>query len=325
LSPERLRRFADFSAWRNDMSGLANGLSREVMLTPAGERTMYQLGSPGARDRIWIQCDAASDRAAAGAVAWALLESLTSDRVSQYRHIVLGRCLFAIITAAEADGPNLRALDVPVLDAGTLGATPDVMQRMRHFVPTLVIHIQDWTSEEPRVPSRGSWWGASNVDALEAAQNTSQVLSGLRQVESYFISPDLYRRMVVPGALRPRFGRPTPVARALADHPDGRLGTLARRYMGRMGFTVLDRGKVPDTAATQSAVRVAPGRYVPRPEWRRLGGGNLAELALTRFGCVGLSVQLLHGPAAERVGRALALAEGAIIHRLGLEAKDPET
>ena len=57
---------------------------------------------------------------------------------------------------------------------------------------------------------------------------------------------------------------------------------------------------------------------MPRLEWRRLGAASLGEIALSRYGALALCGQAFDNPPAERAGAAVALAEGAVIHRLAL-------
>ncbi|HEX2516226.1 MAG TPA: hypothetical protein VH257_16075, partial [Chloroflexota bacterium] len=74
----------------------------------------------------------------------------------------------------------------------------------------------------------------------------------------------------------------------------------------------------------KALLRLAPGRYVPRLEWRRLGTASVGELALSRCGALALCGQAFDNPPAERAGAAVALAEGAVIAHLGLDPGGPD-
>ena len=95
-----------------------------------------------------------------------------------------------------------------------------------------------------------------------------------------------------------------------------------RRYAARMGATLFDAAddvlREADGSAT-AAIRLAPGRYAVREEWRRLGGASLCEVALARYGATGLCAQTLGGGRDERAAALLAAAEGALLFHLGLE------
>ena len=304
---------------------MGDGLAPEAMaswppaarLAGAGQdgRRLYRLGSEDARERIWIQCDAAHDPRAAALAGWAVLESLAGGRVNSYRQLVLARSQVAVATPPA--GAPLRASsgEPPIFDAGALGATPGVLASMERFAPTLVLHLQDWGQE------RGALAAASTPAGFPAGG------AGLRLVESFYLAPDLHAALGEPAPFRTILGRPTAVARSLAAHPDARVGLRARRYVTRMGFRVYDEtaaagdgGTGPSRAA---AVRLAPGRYAPRLEWRRLGAASLGEIALARYGALAMCGQTFDSPAEERAGALLALAEATIIYRLGIDV--PET
>ncbi|MGH2370146.1 MAG: hypothetical protein ACRDI2_18380, partial [Chloroflexota bacterium] len=142
----------------------------------------------------------------------------------------------------------------------------------------------------------------------------------------YYLPPDLHRAVGEGRAHRTWLGRPTALARALAAHPEARVGSRARTHVARMGYRLFESAWERRAARTDpswvAVARVAPGRFVPRPEWRRLGAASLGEIALDRYGALAICGQAFDNPVEERVGEALALAEGAIIHGLGLETGD---
>jgi hypothetical protein len=150
--------------------------------------------------------------------------------------------------------------------------------------------------------------------------------AGLRLVESFHLAPELHRRLGAVGeggeGLRTWLGRPSALARELTAHPDARSGASARRHVVRQGYRVFEPSA--ETAAARddpswpAVVRLAAGRYVPRLEWRRLGGASLGEIALARYGALSLCGQTFDNPVAERAGAAVALAEAAVIARLAM-------
>jgi hypothetical protein len=95
-----------------------------------------------------------------------------------------------------------------------------------------------------------------------------------------------------------------------------------QRHVQRQGYRVFDGTAEGAVQAGDSSwpatVRLAAGRYAPRLEWRRLGGASLGEIALARYGALALCGQTFENPAAERAGAAVAMAEAAVLHRLGL-------
>ena len=74
----------------------------------------------------------------------------------------------------------------------------------------------------------------------------------------------------------------------------------------------------------KALLRLAPGALRPRLEWRRLGAASVGEIALSRCGALALCGQTFESPPAERAGAAVALAEGAVIARLGLDPGGPD-
>jgi hypothetical protein len=277
----------------------------------AGERPVFYLGAGGERDRVWLQTDAAAHGQAMAAATATMLASLVGGTPNRYRPLLLGRARLAIGAPAARDGwtPALAAAPPapPVLDAGALGLTPDLLRAMDAFKPTLVVHLQDWAGEE------GSPTGLAGA--------------GLRVVESFHLAPELHRRLDGIGEggerLRTWLGRPSALARDLAAHPDARTGARARQHVARLGHGVFAVGAEAQARrgdpSWPAVSRLAPGRYVPRLEWRRLGAASLGELALSRYGALALCGQLFDQPVAERAGAAIALAEAAILYRLGLE------
>ena len=151
-------------------------------------------------------------------------------------------------------------------------------------------------------------------------------------MESFYLTPDLLRRLaaVEEGGARLRtwLGRPTALARELAAHPDARTGARARRHVARQGYRLFEapseRLAARHDPSWKALLRLGPGRYVPRLEWRRLGAASVGEIALSRCGALALCGQTFEGPPAERAGAAVALAEGAVIARLGLDPGGPD-
>jgi hypothetical protein len=311
ISEQSLSRFADAATSKHAFEQLAAGESEvavEMALLRDG-RTWHALGGAAPRERIWIQCDAAYDAGAAAFTAWAVLDSLTSKRVNRYRHLLLGRARIAVVTPARPRRRPLPTALPPLLDAGALGATPDVVEAMDAFAPTLVVHVQDWSMSGPSASSPGS------RPPLAGA--------GARLVESYYIDRELHARLGSGAGWRGWFGRPGPLARAIAAHPDAPAGQYARTRATAMGYRVFDRADERQAVADptlRAAVQLSTGRYVPRVEWRRLGASTLCEVALGRYGAAGFCVQVFASSARERAGQALALAEGLVLHRSGLES-----
>lgn len=289
----------------------ARGLEQEALspLSPRASRTVVYVGGTAARERIWIQLDAWSDAPPLALAMWAIVESLTSDRVSRLKQPLLGRSRLAIASPTRPSNSELRGVVTP-LDGG-LGITGEVLDALRRFRPTMFVHVQDWTGLE-RDRGRGS------SDAHEDAGDGGV----LRQIESFVLDYDAHQRLEQPGALRSWLGRPTKLARALRDHPDSRIGAMTMAYFKR----TLGRGMAMDWTegrerpGIQTAVRIGPGRYIPRSAWRRMGAGSLAECALRELGTHGITAQLLGGTPTARAARALAVAEGALVCRLNLDA-----
>lgn len=295
----------------------------------AGVRPVFYLGSEEGRERIWLQCDTAADGRALAVAAAAILRSLTGEGLSRYRPLLMGRARIAVLppwpvgigsgaddtTPARAGSPrSLRGVP-PLLDTSALSQWPGLLAAMDGFAPTLVIHVQDWGGEA------GEWTGTGSGEAGNEAP-VALAGAGLRLVESFFLAPELHQRLGEGGARRTWLGRPTPLARALAGHPDARTGADVRRHVTRMGYRVFDtpteKPMIENDPTWPAALRLAPGRYIPRLEWRRLGATSLGEVALDRYGALGLCGQTFDNPATERAGAALAMAEAALIYRLGL-------
>jgi hypothetical protein len=142
---------------------------------------VYRLGSAAARERIWIQCDAAADATAAAGAAWAILESLTGGRVSRHRHLVLGRAHLAVVTPTAA--PRRLGADgglgaAPLLDAGALGASAGVLAALDRFAPTLVVHYQDWAAAPGGGGRRAAHDGRLGLPAVRGPQGRLRVRRG---------------------------------------------------------------------------------------------------------------------------------------------------
>lgn len=324
LTAERLDGFTDPEVRRREVAPASPEVVRDDLRTPTDERAIFYVGTPGARERIWLQCDALVDGPAQAGAVWAMLESLSGKEVSQHRHLVLGRSYLAVV------GPRTSGIrgavpvaDVPPLDAGAMGASPDILQRMRRFKPTLVVHVQDWTADGSSEHPLGAGRPAGTIPPEGSLRMEG---APFRQIESYLLSPESHARLVEPGGFRFSFGRPSSATRMLESHPEARMAARAHRYVARMGFARPAAARRGESAvgALDSVVEIGRGRYIPRPEWRLLGGGNLAELALATLGSMGLTAQLLGGSPAERAGRTMAFMEGAILNRMNLDIKDSE-
>jgi hypothetical protein len=150
---------------------------------------------------------------------------------------------------------------------------------------------------------------------------------GLRLVESFRINPELHAALPPTGRGR-RFSPARRAFRAASAGPDWRVGAGAMSYLKHLGYNPRDF-TAELSAGSQSGLQtvhaVAPGRYVPAFAYRRLGGGNLCELALNACGAHGITAQLQGGGQLERASLALAVAEAAIVHRMGLATEDKST
>ncbi len=322
ITNEALRRFADEPAWlaaMRDVAGTAEHQELPDGYGLGGSRHLYSLGAPAARERIWLQCDGAFEPQVAAFLAWAMAESLQGTRASRYRHVAVGRAYLAVLGPSWCAPGEAVDRVPPVFDAGRLGATPAVLAALDRFAPTLVVHLQDWgRSTERAGAARNGQVGPSHLVPPG---------TGLRLVESFYLDPDLHRRIGERDPSRRRLRRRSPEARALDGHPDARLGQVVRQYVNRLGYRLFDAehewfaSRDPSMAA---AVRLAPGRYAVRAEWRGLGGASLAEWALLRFGATGLTGQTFDNPPEDRAAQALALADGAVMYRLGLQRLEPE-
>jgi hypothetical protein len=282
------------------------------------------LGSETARERFWLQFDGVGDATAAAAAAWAVVESLLSDRVSRYRLPVLSRSRLAVVLPPP--GLPTHAAEAPYLDAGVVGAQTGVLPALRRFQPTWVVHVQDWSGRGAAGVEPEEVGLAVAAGRGEAEGRTSE--SWMRVVESYLLPEGLHRDLERQRSPRTWLRRPTHAARALGEAPDARICAGAVRYAARMGYDAvrpLGRAGRDHMLSEAAVIEVGPGRFIPRLAWRRLGGGNLVELALAELGAGGLTGQLAGGAASRRVGRALALTEGAIVHRLNLEQAEGES
>ena len=308
----QLERLADAAAWPAVFAETGGEVSERLRDAPTagGERLVVQIGPEAARERVWIQCDAWRTPATAAAVAWAIVQAFGGSEPSRYRQLALTRARFAVVGPCAALRAGAGA--VPLLDGGVLGASTAVLAAMDRFGPTLVVHLQDGGDETGAVGAGGQ----GGQGTVEGAQGRR-----LRLVESFHIDPELHRELAT-GARR-RWGRPTPAARALAAHPEARLGQQVHRHAQRMGAR-FEEVATPGTGRQppEGALRLAPARYAVRAEWRLLGAANLCELALARYGAAGICAQASVGALAERAHALLAVAEGAILHRLGLETAE---
>jgi hypothetical protein len=284
--------------------GEAGVAPRSAELAP---RPVRELGNAQAHERVWIQCDAAGEPGLLQLVAQAIIEGLAGDRPSRHRHLVQARMALAVVPPASVPGRPAAGPEVPPLfDAGALGSTATLLEAMDRFIPTLVLHLQDW----PAVPTLAAGEGQG---------------AGLRLVESFLLDTELHERIDAGLRARTRLGRRTAEAQALEEHPDARLGRLARRFVVAEGYRVFQettpvaKATLQADPSTLAAIRIAPGRYIPRLPWRRLGGASLGELALSRYGAPAITAQSLGGAPEERAGQLLALVEGVLLARLGLE------
>ena len=237
-----------------------------------------------------------------------MLASLVSDSPNRYRPLLMGRARIAVVPPAGASGAGYGG--PRLLDGATLGADGALLRAMAAFTPTLVVHLQDWAGT-----------GGAAEDGAPALAG-----AGLRMVESFHLGAELHRRLGAAGeggeGRRTWLGRPSALSRELAAHPDARVGERAQGHLRRQGYRTFDAGAEASVQATDpswpATVRLAPGRFVPRLEWRRLGGASLGEIALARYGALALCGQTFENPPAERAGAAVALAEAAVLHRLAL-------
>ena len=257
-------------------------------------RWVFESGADTLRERIWVQADSAAASPAASLAAVGILLGIAGSGTSRYRQLALARSRFAL--CAPAAVPPARVESVPPLfDCGETGARAAVSAALDAYRPTFVLQLQDWGGES----------GPAAV----------------RLVESFMVQPDLHQR--IEGARWRRWGRPTQDAKALDAHPDARVGRLATRYAGRLGARIADSlGNTPEIPDAVAAIHLGPGRFTVKRPWRLLGGATLCELALTRNGAPGICVQAAGGTHAERAAALLAVAEGAVLHRLGLESQE---
>lgn len=268
---------------------------------PGSVRLTYAIGNPGGRDHVWIVAD--GDGPAGARIAWAVIEALVGTRQSRYRQLLLGRARISVVLPEDATTRAMAGRSIPVLDAVPASSELAVLRTFDDTPPTVVFHAQDWG--DPADPT--------HVDAP----------SGARLIESFTLNADLHRHLAE-GNLRRRtfLGQLTAPARALAHHPDARIGAAAADAVTRSGYTLRDRPAGRRHQETGGTVRLATGRYVPTLTWRRLGNTSLAECALARYGAHGITIQTFDGTTTGRVGTALSALEGALLARLGLSTED---
>ena len=299
LDAERLGRATDPTTRTADRDALLSSLSSETVPLISGARSIAYVGSETPRERIWLQFDSCADDAASAIAAWGAVESLTSEQPARYRIPVTGRARLAVLFGDGAL-PGTAPPTVPFLDAGALGAHPPLLAALQRFSPSLAIHVQDWTTDT-RVPLRA------------------------RLIESFRLDPDLHAALPASGSGR-RFTRARRAFLTAASGPDWTVGARTVDYVRRLGFRLREltpeRGTAPPDR--HAVLALAPTRFLPALPYRRLGGGNLGELALAACGAHAVTLQLRGGGALERAGLALAVAEGAIVHRMGLHQESGE-
>jgi hypothetical protein len=245
---------------------------------------------------------------------------LTSDDPNRYRPLLMGRARIAVVPPAPPSGWAGGAAGARLFDGGALGAGGALLRAMAAFTPNLVVHLQDFSGLAPE--------GVGGTEGASGAGGSAGGLAGagLRMVESFHLAPDLHRRLGAGGeggeGRRTWLGRPSALAKELTAHPDARIGGRVQRHVFGKGYRVFAAGAEQMVQAEDpswpAAIRLAPGRYVPRLEWRRLGAASLGEIALARFGALAVCGQTFPNPPAERAGAAVALAEAAVLHRLNL-------
>ena len=264
-------------------------------------RLTYAIGNPAARDHVWVVAD--GDGQAGARIAWAVIEALVGTRQSRYRQLLLGRARVSVILPEDATTRAMAIRSVPILDAVPASSELALLRTFDETPPTVVFHAQDW----------GHPADTAHADAP----------SGARLIESFTINADLHRHLAE-GNLRRRtfLGQLTAPARALAHHPDARIGAAAADAVNRSGYTLRDRPAGRRNQETSGTVRLATGRYVPTLGWRRLGNASLAECALARYGAHGITIQAFDGTVSGRIGTALSALEGALLARLGLSTED---
>ncbi len=271
LAVASLERLADAAAWPSAFGEAGGDTGERLSDAPigGGERLLLQVGPDVARERIWIQCDSWSTPATAAAVAQSIVQAFSGSEPSRYRQLALTRARLAVVGPCAAARARNRA--APLLDGGMLGASGAVLAAMDRFAPALVVHLQDWGAD------------ASGVEQALGAGSSGQGAGRLRLVESFYLEPGLHRQLAT-GARR-RWGRPTALARALATHPEARLGQQVHRHVVRMGAPVEAGGSgSARDPAPEGAIRLAPGRYAVRAECSRRQKGPSSTAWVWRRG-----------------------------------------
>ena len=293
LDAERLARAAEPAARAADLDAVVTALHTEGVPLALGARRVAYAGSETPRERVWLQLDACAGEAVGAMVGWAALESLTTERPAQYRIPVVGRARIAVVIdeqSVASAAPNV----VPLLDAGWLGTQTPMVEALRRFAPSFVVHVQDWTGE---------------VRGPLAA----------RLVESFHLDAETHAALPARGGGR-RLSRARRAYRAAAANPDWMVGTRTLAYVRRLGVPL--RELLPEREGDQldrhAVHAIAPARHIPTLPYRRLGAGNLGELALATCGAHAITLQLRGGSPLERAALALAVAEAAIVQRMGL-------
>jgi hypothetical protein len=254
----------------------------------------YRLGGEAARDHVWVICD--GDAVGAARMAWSVVDALGGSRPSRFRQLLIGRARVSIVLPDPAS-PTVRSVPT-LLDALPPATEAGILTAFEDGPPTFVLHLQDWGGpSQQHAPASG------------------------RMIESFTIGADLHRTLGE-GSLRRRtwYGRQTSVARTIADHPDARIGDRAAAACKRAGFNLRDAPASTRRSETPGTIRLSAGRFIPSFTYRRLGATSLAEIALSRYGAHGITVQAFDGTTNARIGTALSVAESALLARLGIEA-----
>ena len=284
---------------------------------PAGERPVYLVGNSEGRDRIWLQCDAAGSGQAMAAVAAVLMDSLTSDVPNRYRPLLLGRAQIAVVppgAVRRVRPPGGRRR--PWTPGRCPGAGP-CCGRWRASAPRWWCTCRTSRPLRPgsAAPGPSPWPGPAC--ASWRASTWPRTCSGA------------WPRWKTAGpAYAPGWGAPPPWPgswrRTRTPAPGPGPGATSRARDTASSRPLPSAWPPATTPPGRPSCAWRPGRYVPRLEWRRLGAASVGEIALSRCGALALCGQTFEDPPAERAGAAVALAEGAVIARLGLDPGGPD-